>query len=168
MSLLQPLNLCNIPLREWVLFNHNAKRQGSPFGFCFLLLCLFLFFLVYEKTKKTHSSAVAMYMPGKVAELWGLLVLALLLTLLLLFLLFLFCFHTFSFLEVGNVFAPSFPFIFRVREFFITWYSLIRIANWAWRGQGVVSGDSEVRRDQPLTSSSASTQWNELPSLSQN
>lgn len=62
-------------------------------------------------------------------ELGGLPALALLLTFLLLLLLLLLCFHALGFLKVGDVFAPSFPFIFRVREFFVTGYSLIRIAD---------------------------------------
>jgi len=62
-------------------------------------------------------------------ELGGRPAIALVLTLLLLLLLFLLCFHTLGLLKVGNIFAPSFPFIFRVREFFITGYSLIRIAD---------------------------------------
>lgn len=48
-SLLQPLKLCNIPLGAWVdaqPFDGHATRQGSPFGFCFLLFCFFLFFLI--------------------------------------------------------------------------------------------------------------------------
>lgn len=54
---------------------------------------------------------------------------ALLLTFLLLFLLLLLCFHTFGFLEVGDVFAPSFPLVLGVGEFLITGYPLVGISD---------------------------------------